>query len=299
MLCVLYMKTLLIGTTAINRSALHNDNISEWYDYINALDRTKYNIRWFINIDYIEKLEEIPDETMSNFQNIISDIPMTFIKKETKDGNFLTACKRVSSAIEQYVIENELSEEDVAVFWLEDDWKLNKNNIPLHELLDTYLTDMVHINLSFIRLNYIHALAPSILSYKLWSKVHLSAWKNQSEHIDPEHCVGLYFMKTFGVEYQDVHNITLISRHKKHSATFFDSTWMNQQHSLYTYHEPNESSFILDRYIPKEDISTKFGNTPLFIRITSSCCSDYGREFMKKRDLEKRIQTNNEVDFYK
>ena len=51
-------KTILIGTTAINRSELHKDMIPNWYDYINQLDRSKYDIQWFINVDYIEKLNE-------------------------------------------------------------------------------------------------------------------------------------------------------------------------------------------------------------------------------------------------
>ena len=76
------MKTVLIGTTSINRSLLHNDNIPEWYNYINALDKSKYNVRWFINIDHIEKLEESVQETMENYRNIITDIPIVFIQKK-------------------------------------------------------------------------------------------------------------------------------------------------------------------------------------------------------------------------
>ena len=83
------MKTVLIGTTSINRSLLHKDNIPDWYNYIHGLDKSKYNIRWFINVDYIEKLEESVQETMENYRNIITDIPIVFIQKKEQDGNFL------------------------------------------------------------------------------------------------------------------------------------------------------------------------------------------------------------------
>ena len=37
-------KHILIGTTAINRSILHKDVIPEWYNYINVLDKSKYDV---------------------------------------------------------------------------------------------------------------------------------------------------------------------------------------------------------------------------------------------------------------
>ena len=50
------------------------------------------------------------------------------------------------------------------------------------------------LNFSFIRRNYIHALAPFISTYSLWSTLHLEAWnKDYKEYIDPEHCVGRFF----------------------------------------------------------------------------------------------------------
>ena len=100
------MKTVIIGTTAINRPKLHSDNIPDWYNYLNSLDRNKYNIHWFINVDFIEKLCEPVQYTFDNFQQIITDIPLTIIEKEKQDSNFLLACTRVSSNIEQYVLNN-------------------------------------------------------------------------------------------------------------------------------------------------------------------------------------------------
>ena len=43
------MKTILIGTTSVNRPVLHKDNIPAWYNWINALDKTKYNIHLIHN----------------------------------------------------------------------------------------------------------------------------------------------------------------------------------------------------------------------------------------------------------
>ena len=43
------MKTVLIGTTSINRSLLHKDNIPDWYNYINALFHVQANFGTFLN----------------------------------------------------------------------------------------------------------------------------------------------------------------------------------------------------------------------------------------------------------
>ena len=88
---------IIIGTTAINRPELHSDNMGEWYNWINALDKTKYNINWFINVDYIPKLEKSVEDTIQNFQKIIQEIPTHFLTCGETGGNFLQACKRVSS----------------------------------------------------------------------------------------------------------------------------------------------------------------------------------------------------------
>ena len=61
------MKTILIGTTSVNRPVLHKDNIPDWYNWINLLDKTKYDIHWFINIDIIDKLDFTYDETKENY----------------------------------------------------------------------------------------------------------------------------------------------------------------------------------------------------------------------------------------
>ena len=192
------MMEIIIGTTAINRPELHNDNIKEWYKWINSVDKTKYNINWFINVDYIEKLDTSIEDTINNFKEIITEIPIHFCTCSENTGNFLKACKRVSSNIEEFINKNKLNEENIAIIWLEDDWKLRPNNIPLQELLETYLGKLSCINLSYIRENYVHSLAPSIIHWNLWKKVHLVAWTLQETHIDPEHCVGQYFIKNFG-----------------------------------------------------------------------------------------------------
>ena len=296
------MKTVLVGTTSINRSLLHKDNISDWYNYINTLDVAKYHIQWFINVDYIEKLGEPVQDTVDNFRNIITDIPIVFIDNNQVEGNFLKACKSISAFIEQYVVDNKLNFDDVMIFWLEDDWKLNSQNIPLQELIESYLSNMTYINLSFIRANYIHALAPSIISYRLWSKLHLAAWSKQIEHIDPEHCVGKYYLKHFG-KYEDMYNVTLINQYKKHNAEFFNMSMFESEKSYYTYDVEKDENIILDKYIDKKDVIDFFNNKITFIRVTCTSCIDgvnYGRKFMKNYNIiKRRVQNNTVKDFYK
>ena len=293
-------KEIIIGTTSINRPILHSDNIPGWYEWINSVDKNLYNINWFINIDWIEKLESTVEDTKINYKNIIKDIPITFLESETGKGNFLQACKRVSSNIEQYVIDNNFNQSDVIIIWLEDDWKLNPTNIPLGELITKYLSNLTSINLSFIRPNYIHALAPSIINYELWSKLHLEAWKNQTTHIDPEHCVGLYYIKNYG-KYIHVNNITVITK-KNTNKKYLEQEFLNNSKSYYTYNYDDTNSLKTDRYIKESDLKEFNKDKMTFIRITNSFCIDgvnYGRNFMKDYDLiKKRVQNDKNIDFY-
>jgi len=294
------MKTILIGTTSVNRPVLHKDNIPEWYNWINVLDKTKYDIHWFINIDMIDKLDFTYDETKENYENIIKDIPVTFLKYPEGKGNFLKACQRVSQTIEKHVIDNNINKEDVIIFWLEDDWKLNKRVVlDLDRIITLYMSNLCYINLSFIRTNYIHALAPGLINYTLWEKLHLKAWKEQKEHIDPEHCIGKYFLQKFNLKYENMNNITIINKFKKPGEGFFGSGFLNQTNSYYTYDIEENSNIIKNNYIKKEKVKDKCKDITTFVRITCGCCNDIGRKFMDKYNLEKkRIQNNSDIDFY-
>lgn len=291
-------KHIIIGTTSINRPELHNDNINEWYYWINSLDRDIYNINWFINIDFIKKLESSVENTKTNFKKIIKEIPITFLESETSEGNFLKACQRIASNIKNFVKKNKLDIDNVIIIWLEDDWKLRTNNITLEYLINNYLSNLTHINISYLRNNYIHALAPSIISYKLWSQIHLKAWEEQEIHIDPEHCVGLYFLKNF-CKYEEINNISIIN--KKINANFFNQYFLNYNKSYYTY-IINDNLIKNDKYIDNDKVKSFCKDKITFIRITPSMCLDYGRKFMEKYNLKKKniqnIQNIDNTDFY-
>jgi hypothetical protein len=288
---------IIIGTTAINRPELHSDNMGEWYNWINALDKTKYNINWFINVDYIPKLEKSVEDTIQNFQKIIQEIPTHFLTCGETGGNFLQACKRVSSNIAEFITKKQLDQDKIAIIWLEDDWKLSPNNIPLQELLETYLGKMACINLSYLRENYVHALAPSIINWNLWKQVHLAAWTKQETHIDPEHCAGLYFIKNFG-KYMHVQNITIIN--KKIQENFFKDDFLCREKSYYTYYDEIFDIVKNEKNIDKTQVRQFCENTITFLRITPSSCSDCGRQFMEKYNIKKnKIQNNVHIEFYK
>lgn len=290
---------IIIGTTAINRPELHSDNMGQWYNWINSLDKTKYNINWFINVDYIPKLEKSTEDTIQNFQKIIKEIPTHFFTCGKTSGNFLQACKRVSSNIEDFITKKKLDKDKIAIIWLEDDWKLSKNNIPLQELLETYLGNLSYINLSFIRENYVHALAPSIIHWNLWKQLHLEAWTNQESHIDPEHCVGVYFNQKFG-KYKNVQNITIIN--KKIQDNYLSQEFLSREKSYYTYHNEKYAKIKNEKYIEKPQILEICEKEITFLRISPSFCQDgvnYGRNFMEKYKIKKTgIQNDNHTDFY-
>ena len=290
-------KHIIICTTAINRSNLHKSNIPEWYKYFNSVDKKIYKLKWLINIDYIEKLKEPIETTKKNFESIIKDIPIQFVKKdEVKDGNFLSACKRICRYVKINVNGNKINENDVIIVWLEDDWKLKPENIPFEYLINTYLSNMTYINLSYIRNNYIHALAPSIISYPLWKKIHLEALEQQKANTDPESCIGIYYTKHFG-RYEDINNITIINKYKSHGKGFIEH-FSNTTNSFYSYDEKSKKNIILGNYIKKERIKHRIKDKITFIRITCSSCYDIGRSYMEEQNL-KKVGVHKDKDFYK
>jgi hypothetical protein len=287
---------IIIGTTAINRPELHSDNIGEWYNWINTLDKTKYNINWFINVDYIPKLEKSVEDTIQNFKKIIQEIPTHFFTCGETGGNFLQACKRLSSNIAEFINKNQYDEDKIAIIWLEDDWKLSPNNIPLQELLETYLCKLSCINLSYLRENYVHALAPSIINWNLWKQVHLFAWTMQQNQIDPEHCAGIYFIKNFG-KYKNIQNITIIN--KQIEKKYFSQEFLCREKSYYSYYNEKYAILKNEKNIHKIKVQEFCEKELTFLRITPSFCQDIGRNFMEKYNIKKtKIQNNCHTDFY-
>lgn len=290
-------KHIIICTTAINRSNLHKSNIPEWYEYFNAVDKKIFNLKWLINIDYIEKLKEPIETTKNNFQSMIKDIPIQFVKKdEIKDGNFLNACKRICRYVKININSNKINDEDVIIVWLEDDWKLKPENIPFEQIINTYLSNMTYINLSYIRNNYIHALAPSIISYSLWKKIHLEALEQQKINTDPESCIGTYYTKHFG-RYEDINNITVINKYKNYDKDFIER-FSNLPNKFYTYDEKSKKNIISKNYIKKERVKHQIKDKITFIRITCASCYDIGRNYMEEQQL-KKVGVHNNKDFYK
>jgi hypothetical protein len=303
-------KHILICTTAINRPILHSDVIHEWYNYIfDALQSNpnKYKAQWFINIDYVQQLQNSVLETEQNLKSIIPEIPIQFTHEQiipSRPGDFLLACQKLTMAIMSHVRINKLNPDNVIVFWLEDDWKLNPQHIHLHKLIDTYLSNLSVINLSFVRNNYLHALAPCVINYNLFINLHAKAWLYQTTKIDPEHCVGKLSIAQYG-PYVDIQNITIINQYKTINATFFNQPMLLYPKSYYTYDSDvnKDKHIIRDNYITPEQVKNISTNTPTFMRVTCSSCiggCNYGRDFMKNHNITKsRIQTDEHKEFYK
>jgi hypothetical protein len=291
--------TIYIGTTAINRPDLHSDIFPEWIIWLCGLNDTQYKLKWFINIDIIDKLEATYEETRDNIIKIIGErINLEFLQSADEKGNFLKACKRISeSIVNDYSSLTEDEQVNCKVIWLEDDWKLSQ--IPkLEDLLTFYSTKRSHINLTFIRNNYIWALAPGILSYELWVELQYKAWKDNDTNTDPEHCVGLYYLKNYEEE-KNIHNLTIVN--KKIDKKYLSLRHMCMKHSYYTYYDIEHMQNNTNRYVKKDEVIDKFKEVNLFVRITPKSCIEMGREYMKKQGLKKkRIKktTDKEHEFY-
>jgi hypothetical protein len=286
------MKHIIIATTAINRPMLHLDNMVSWADWVAELKDKDTSLKWFINIDMIEKIQSSYLETQKTFEKIINErIPTVFLSNPNGKGNFLEACKRLSINIVQYVNNLRLSEEEqrnIKIIWLEDDWKLNPDTkILSKDVIKNYTTTNSHTNLSFNRNNYIWGLAPSIISYSLWKNLFYAAWMSETNAIDPEHCVGIYFRKMFGNP-DHLCNVTIINKPIKDK--YLNERHMSFQESYYTYHDDKYQVKNNHRYIFKNCLFDYLGNKMVFIRITASFCIDgcnYGRNFLQQYNISK------------
>jgi hypothetical protein len=297
------MKYIIIGTTSINRPNLHNYNIDEWCNWI--VKEREYKIIWFINIDIIKNLEFTYEETKNNYEKILNTKvnEIYFLKNPDDKGNFFEACKRIAISINEYIenigniTDNDFDKEnDVKIVWLEDDWKLGKTSINFKNLINNYSTKNSCINLTFIRKNYIWALAPCILSYNLFIKLHYSAWFTQKTNIDPEHCLGIYYLNNYTISKKDneINNLTIINQ-KKNVSTY---NCIFEQNSYYTYYDIEyEQEKIEEKYIEQNEINIKLGEKDLFIRISPSLASDYGRKYMENINLFKNKTSIND-NFY-
>lgn len=280
------IKNIIICTTAINRPKLHSQIFPKWIEWLDELDRRNYKLIWFINIDVVSELDHTFIETRDNIKRIVNGrIDVRFLHDESIKGSHYNACKRISDSVDQAC--KILNPDKIRLVWLEDDWELNdKACIPLETLLINYSSNMSHINLTFIRNNYVWALAPSVISYKLWLKVFHKAWHTR-ETGDPEHIAGKFWVKYNGKE-KNYHNLTIISRTV--TEKYMKRPYFHYSNSKFTVTDPSMLNYDFAKYkgyVTQDKIKETFGNTIVFIRITPTFCKDLGRSYMKENNLKK------------
>lgn len=280
--------------------------MSRWVDWISQNKQNNYKLIWFINIDLIPKLSYTYEETQQNYINLLRNNidKIYFLKNETETGGFMKACVRITKNINNHIDNLILTENvnpftDIKILWLEDDWELNKNNIDFIGLIETFSTNYSVINLSFIRNNYIWALAPCIISYNFWYNNHYKYWSNidtqTQEKIDPENFLGQNYLLHNNVDEKNIYNLTLICKNVK-SRYLSGNHFLNCKNSFYTYYNVFENIHINEKYLANDDIFNKFENIDLFIRLTPKLCDDIGRDYMDSVGLIKNFGTD---DIYK
>ena len=118
------MKYIFIATTALNRPDLHKTVFHEWYKLFN---NSNYKIIHFINIDCIDKLPYTYEDTYKNFKDMTNlyNIDLHILPK--KEPDFFLSCLTISKQIDTYIKFESIEKNDVCVFWLEDDWILNRD----------------------------------------------------------------------------------------------------------------------------------------------------------------------------
>jgi hypothetical protein len=285
---------LIIGTTGLNRLDLHSDNIKEWCDFINISNN--FNITWFLNIDVVPNLEFNYEDTVNNFRKqLSSNVKLIVLPK--KEPGFVKSCHLISKNIYDYVLNNKLNVDKTYVMWLEDDWKLNKgatSNINLSYFLK-FMNKKSYLNLSFIRSNYIWALAPSLLGFELFCNLHHKCWdecnkKNISG--DAEHLLGLYFRANLLNDPTKLKTINVINnKFKRIKSGYFNQDFTKYQYArnmIYDLKYKPSCDVLNEIFI--NDVNKYLNNDYNFIRISPGWCADgvnYGRKYMASKKIKK------------
>lgn len=189
-------------------------------------------IKWFINIDILEYLNESYLSTKQNFEKLLHDPNIELIILEQQYDKFLGAYKNLSENIRNYVESTGLDKSSLKIIWLEED-------PPAFSELENYCRGMSHLNLSGIKNNYIWALAPSILTYEFWLNIFYEAWKNQWIDLCPEKSVGNYYQSKY-CSHENTLNIILL-REECNQEDFNDMIFKNTK-IFYLHRENAESS---------------------------------------------------------
>jgi len=259
----------IIGTTAINRPDLHNIVIPKCKKLMLGCEG---KLKWFINIDILEYLNESYLSTKQNFKKLLDDPKIELIIMEQQYDKFLGACKNLSENIRNYVESTGLDKSSLKIIWLEDDWDLIEDP-PTFSELEKYCQGLSHLNLSGIKNNYIWALAPSILTYEFWLSIVYEAWKNQKIDLCPEKSVGNYYQSKY-CSHENTPNIILL-REDTDQKLLKDMIFKNTK-IFYLHRENSESSIGV-----------------LFIKLFPKIAFDVGIEYMKSKNITKQFVKKN------
>ena len=258
----------IIGTTAINRPDLHNIVIPKWKKW---LLESCGKIKWFINIDILDILQDSYEITKKNFENLLEDSKIELVILEQQYNKFLGACKNLSENIKNYVENNNLDKNNLKIIWLEDDWDLIEDP-PKFSELEKYCFGKTHLNLSGIKNNYIWALAPSILTYEFWVNIFYVAWKNQNIDQCPEKSIGNYYQSKY-CNHENTQNIILL-REKIEQQVLKDMIFKN-----------TKIVNLNQDYISNQEI--------LFIKLFPYITFDIGIEYMQNKNIKKKYIKKN------
>jgi len=259
----------IVGTTAINRPDLHNIVIPKWKKWLLGCGG---KLKWFINIDILEFLQESYESTKQNFEKLLNHPKIELIILEPQYDKFLGACKNLSENIRNYVENMKFDKSSLKIIWLEDDWDLIEDP-PSFSELDKYCKGLTHLNLSGIKNNYIWALAPSILTYALWLDIFYEAWKNQQFDICPEKSVGNYYQSKYS-SHEKTPNIILLRE---------DTDQKILQEMIFKY----TKIFYLHQQ------NTESSTGVLFLKLFPKIAFDIGIQYMKSKNITKQFVKKN------
>lgn len=287
------MKYIFISTTALNRPDLHKTVFHDWYKLLNTLN---YKLVHFINIDCIDKLPYSYEDTCKNFKEMTNlyNIELHILNK--KEPNFFLSCLTVSKQIDTYIEINNIDKNNANIFWLEDDWILNRN-ITLKDYIkylniNSKLYFESHMNWSIIRKNYIWALAPCILGYNIFKEM-LDIWTKHfimNNIKDPENCIGRSYIDK---KYQ-TNSISMLILDDT-----LDKLNLNKSHFKHYFEYKNRYINDLNKITNYTRKISKIEKEKFNVIILANTSMDVGRQYMSNLNIKKQKQNNKQFVYIK
>jgi hypothetical protein len=265
-----------ICITATNRPDLHKISLESYTKFFNLNNYDQ--LTWIINIDIIDKLDFTYEETKNGYIESLNYFypksNVIFLEK-SENPSFCKAVKKLG-----LYVDNLLKLGD-KLFWLEDDWKFNGENIIDYNILKHYLDDYTAFHMFWkCRADNLYPILRGYNEAKVFTNAII---KFEDTNKDPEG----YLMKN----YPKVEKNFEIFIVKKNLEEGYVTGGMRHNIKRYLRKGSTVKDILNLNEIPKNT-----NNKTRHIAFNMKMSKDLGRKYMESKNLRKWTRKGDEIE---